>query len=213
MKALVDNDVILKSAHYALLEVLLTEFPPADVPLGVLGSARYVLTDVLKKSTYSDAEEVLARVTDFIEKNRILEPTQAELQLAAEFEANAQAESLFLDAGESLLSSILILRELPRLITGDKRAIAAIERLIDSCIRMGEITGKVMCLEQLVAERVTVDTVNTIKSAICRRPTIDKALSNCCSCSTATTELDVIMEGLNSYIRAVRTTAARALCA
>jgi hypothetical protein len=213
MKALIDNDVILKSARYSLMEVLLPRLPPPDEPIGVLGSARFVLAGFLEKSKDPAAPAVLASVLTFINENVTLEPTHEELHLAAEFEASAQVENLFLDAGESILSSILIVRILPRLITGDKRAIASIERLIDLCPKMAAIKGRVMCLEQLVRDRLTISTVSSIKSAICQQPAVDKALFNCCSCSSTVAQLDVIVEGLESYIRSLRTVAGRTLCA
>lgn len=214
MKALVDNDVLLKSARYGLLDQFLGGYPPVDDVVGVLGSARFVLTNLLVKSKEAaDATEVLPRLLAFIDGNQVLEPTVDEQELAAEFEAVAQQANLPMDTGESLLCSMLIRRTLPRLITGDKRAIVAVEQLIDLCPHIRDIVGKLMCMEQLVLERLTAESLEEIKMAICRRPSADKALFICCACSSATPDIDVISEALNSYIRSLRTTAQRALCA
>ena len=213
MKALVDNDVILKSAKYALLEVLLVNLPPTDIPVGILGSARFVLTTVLRRSGKPDATEVIERILEFIGANETLEPTHAELAFAAELEYYAQSAGLFFDIGESMLCSILVVRGLPLLITGDKRAIFSIEQIIDSCPKMTGVIGKVKCMEQLLTERLDTGNVDIIRMAICQKPTVDKALFICCNCSSPTASLDLILEGLNSYIRSVRASAQRALCA
>jgi hypothetical protein len=214
MKALVDNDVILKGARYGLLDELIGNIPPMDGVVGILGSAKYVLTDLLqRRSEPVESAGALARVLAFIDDNEVLEPTIEEQALAAEFESCAQMANLPFDTGESLLCSILVIRVCPLLITGDKRAIISMEQISDSNSRMRELAGKVKCIEQIVLDRLTLDSIDAIRSAICRQPTVDKVLFICCGCSSATSDLDAAVAGLSSYIRSLRSMAKQILCA
>ena len=72
--------------------------------------------------------------------------------MAADLEFRAQTTGLDLDVGESQLCAVLVMRMVPMLLTGDKRAISAIEHLFDLEPRIGWIAGRVYCLEQLFAQ-------------------------------------------------------------
>ena len=56
----------------------------------------------------------------------LLEPTASEIELAAEFEAQAQRQNVPLDSGESQLAAIALSRAARGILTGDKRAITAL---------------------------------------------------------------------------------------
>jgi len=213
MKTLVDNDVILKSSVYDLLKVLLTAPSEAHEPVGVLGAARYVISDALvKRSKVLAPEPIIARMLAFLDDNEILEPTHEEQELAAEFESLAQMAGLALDTGESQLCAILIVRHVPLLITGDKRAIIALENLLDSHVSMAALIGRVRCFEQLIKFSLNAQSDPRIRTSICAHKDIDKALSICFSCASGNTDMDSAHIALESYINALRVEAPRLLC-
>jgi hypothetical protein len=205
MKALVDNDVLFKGAAYDLLEVFMTAIPELEDHVGVLGAARFVLADMIRKKRGNQSNDpALVSFMRFFESAEILEPTDEERLLAAEFEAVAQAVSVSFDTGESQLCAILIVRGLPLLLTGDKRAIIAISKMFDIHLRISEVQEKVKCLEQLVSDTLSVYTTDSIRVAICSEPAIDKALSICFGCTSAQADDQDVLAGLNSYINHLR---------
>jgi hypothetical protein len=140
-----------------------------------------------------------------------LEPTDSEQELAAELELAAQQRGFALDSGESLLSAITIERPLDALLTGDKRAIVAIEELLNDVLRLPEIRGKLKCLEQAVLELSGQIGLYPIRAAVCGQPEVDKALTMCFSCLNAIYEEDSVREGLQSYVKNLRAAAPLAL--
>jgi len=103
------------------------------------------------------------------------------------------------------------LRALPWFATGDKRAIIALERLFEADERISSIIGKIICLEQLVKHMVGTGDPDLVRLAICAEPAIDKALSICFACTSSGTTSATILEGLDSYIGAIRADAKRVL--
>lgn len=63
-----------------------------------------------------------------------------------EFEEQAFAKAFEFDTGESQLVAILLTRNFPLLLTGHKRAIAAL-----AGIGLNDVNGRIACLEQLVS--------------------------------------------------------------
>jgi hypothetical protein len=208
MEALVDNDILLKTACYGLFDELLSKnFSSAD-QIGILGAARFVVTKLLRKRALrGDREEAVKRLNEFIECIVIVEPTTEEQIMAADFELAAQRAGVALDTGESQLCAILITRALQQLFTGDKRAIQAIKELLDSDTRLHFLCGKVQCLEQMILRAVSENNVQLFRAAVCAEPEVDKTLAICFSCNRADASLETIREGLNSYINDLRTRA------
>src|SRR5260370_37732456 len=98
--------------------------------VGVLGTARFVVASRIKRATRTrDPKSALEDLGQFLVNSIVLDPTDSEQQLAAEFEVAAQSRGLALDTGESQLCAIVLERAIPLLVTGDKRAIEGIERL------------------------------------------------------------------------------------
>lgn len=212
MKALVDNDVLIKGSCYGLLDALLSSLPPATGPVGVLGAARFVgLSSIKKRLKGADAEAARARFLAFVESANALEPTGDELRIAADLEYQAQRLQVALDSGESQLCAVLVSRVVPTLATGDKRAIAAIEALRDPCAVLAGAEKKLICLEQLLLRLLKSKSADEIRGAICRTPDIDKALSISFCCYSASAPAGACEEALESYIRDLRKSAARVL--
>jgi len=211
MKGLVDNDVLLKGACYRFLAELVNTIP-GDGHVGVLGAAKFVIPHLIRRAKLrGDIAAVETCFYSFLAGNELIEPSSPEQVLAAELEASAQRSSLNLDTGESQLVSILVSRALPWLATGDKRAIAALEKLLNEDARLASAIGKIKCLEQLIRQMLVTGDSSAIRDAICSEPLVDKTLSICFSCSAQDFSTSNVHEGLSSYIAAVRANAERML--
>lgn len=213
MRILIDNDILIKGACYGLLPTFTTGGPGDTRKAGILGAARFVVPKAisgkqLKSRTITQAQQDFQ---SFLAENITVEPTSDEQALAAKLEAIAQALALNLDVGESQLLAVLIARLVPLLLTGDKRAIIAMERLLDTGPDLASIQGKIRCLEQIVWSLIEIGLQETIRKAICAEPAIDKALAICFSCTQVDATRETIGEGLRSYIRAIRSDARRVL--
>jgi hypothetical protein len=211
MKAVVDNDILLKGACYGLLSTIL--LPALDQgKAGILGASRFVVPKkIIKSNLRGDPATAEAHFFSFVANHEIIEPTIAEQEMAALLEANAQKMALNLDAGESQLVAIHISRHVPLFLTGDKRAIASIDRLLDGDKRLTFIAQRIKCLEQLVRDVLTSEDADQVRTAICAEPLVDKSLNICFGCSSSSATVSTIVEGLSSYIAHLRSTAGRVL--
>ncbi|MGB8768941.1 MAG: hypothetical protein WCC92_04960 [Candidatus Korobacteraceae bacterium] len=211
MKAVADNDILLKGACYGLLPEFVGAVPGTG-HIGILGASIFVVPSKIKKqSLRGDPAVVQTRFAAFVADNELLEPSCDEQSMAALFEATAQKLALNLDTGESQLVAMLVSRSLPWLLTGDKRAIAAIENLFDADTRLAVVAGKIRSLEHLIRDVLASGIVDQVRGAICAEPAVDKALSICFSCSGSHASSATVSEGLSSYIADLRSRAARVL--
>jgi hypothetical protein len=205
-----DNDVILKLARYRLLQEL-ADLLHARGDGGVLGAAPYVVRDRLKKSVPSGevpaAEEALDAFFASVER---LEPSDEEEMFAAELEELAAREFLDLDAGESQLCAIVVSRLFERLLTGDKRAIRALDQLTRGDQRLAHVRGRVACLEQTMVS-LAAGTLAAIREAVCSAPDADTSLRICFQCSSADFSEATCGDGLSSYVEDLRASAAETL--
>lgn len=206
--AAVDNDILIKAACYRLHDALL------GASFGVLGAARFVVAGRLARMPLTgERQGAQDAAADLITRSVVLEPSDAELILAAELETLAQRKGLELDAGESQLAAIIAKRDIRQLCTGDKRAIRALEQLLDPLPALAALAGRIRALEQLVDDLVCrVQSPDDIAKAICAEPTVDKALTICARCHTPPPDGPAIdRDGLASYIGQLRTEAPRML--
>jgi hypothetical protein len=203
--AAIDNDVLLKATSYGLLRPLIDAIPASLNTIAVLAVAKFVVRSGLRKANTSTAFHAVFE--DAISKAESLEPTEAERGFAAQLEYRAMRANVALDAGESQLCSIVVTRGIPRLVTGDKRAIEAIGILLDMEPALAEIAGRVICLEQLVRTLLKTSDARVVANAICSRPGVDKALALCFSCTSPELGPESWAEGLESYIGAIRQSA------
>jgi hypothetical protein len=157
------------------------------------------------------AAEVEAELVNILAEHEAIETTAEEQVFAAALEATAQSLPINLDAGESQLLAVLVLRTRPSLLTGDKRALVAVERLLDAVAVLAEAAGKVTCLEQLVKHAVMDGDAARVQAAICGEPEVDRALSICFSCFSSDRSIVSVLDGLDSYISDLRQRAPRAL--
>jgi hypothetical protein len=213
VKALVDNDVLFKGLSYDLLDTFLKTIPKEEDHVGILGAARFVLADkIRRRSPASVRSTEIQRLDAFLINAEIVEPTEEERLLAAEFESLGQELNVALDSGESQLCAILVERYVPLLLTGDKRAIVGLEQLLNSHARLTEICEKVKCLEQIVLDALDLCAVDSIRTCVCSHLTVDKTLAICFGCSSSSSSKVDIVAGLNSYINALRRDALHILC-
>ncbi|RYG86365.1 MAG: hypothetical protein EON59_10150 [Alphaproteobacteria bacterium] len=205
-EALVDTDVLLKTISYRLANATLTHLSAAGLRPKVLGAARYMLASHIGKARRivdgAAAAEELALIAPLLED---VEPTAGETALAAELEVVARTADLAIDGGESQLLAILILRAAPLMLTGDKRAIRAIGRMVTPVP-----PHRIACLEQLLGSLADSLGPETVRSAVCAEPLVDKSLLSACGCaSPAGTDP---RPGLESYVEDLRKQAPAALC-
>lgn len=212
MKALIDNDILLKGACYGPLDHFVEATCGSADHAGTLGAARFVVSKrIQRRRPNKGADAALAALQAFLNRAVQIEPTPAEQAVASEFELTALKLSVSLDAGESQLCAVLISRLVPYLLTGDKRAITALELLLDADGRLWALCGKVRCLEQLVLDALSRDTGgDSLRTVICAEPHVDKTLTICLSCHSPASSASP-SEGLASYIEDLRSQATRVL--
>src|SRR3954454_41120 len=203
----VDNDIILKGLRYGLE----SDFWPEPETVGVLGAARYVIAAALERDGETRGLQNLEALLGQVAR---LEPEAREIEFAAQIERRAAAAGLELDGGESQLAAMVCCREIAVLETGDKRAIAAFEELLDECEELGPLRDAVSCLEQIVHRLASGDRFAELAVAICAMQGVDVALDACFRChSGGGASRDEALEGLDSYIGALRARAPRVLVA
>ena len=205
VKAAVDNDILFKGASFGLLIDLIGTIPSDVSEIGVLGAAPFVVRDKLNKANLNHGpERAIALLEELVGSAVILEPTVEETRFAAELEFAAMRANLNLDEGESQLSAIVIARALSWLATGDKRAIKVLDQLLVTQGKIAGMAGKVLCLEQLFLRLIRVLSAAAVRDAVCREPSIDRALAICFSCYNSNTDPDSWSQGLTSYIADLR---------
>jgi hypothetical protein len=205
----VDNDVILKLTYYGLLGV--EPFGhSSDHHISILATARYVVGSRLRRDNKGqDPGELVRRANSFFSMAEATDPTPEETELATNIEAVALRIGLELDTGESLLTAISLARSFDLLLTGDKRAIAAIEALLDHVPGLSPLSGRFVCLEQLALSLVEAVGIEAVRAGVCGCPQADTALAICFSCSVPSVPFDPA--GLRSYIESMRLRASRVL--
>lgn len=210
---LVDTDVLMKLAAYGLYEVALHPncMPDCNGRTGLIDAAQYVARKRLPAKA-SDATRALSYLESFIAAMVMLQPTDAELALAADFEAAAATLGVDLDTGESQLCAMAMCRGAPIILTGDKRAISAAEALLDKVNGISGLTGHLACLEQAMNLALDRYGVAVVRDRIVAEPRIDRALNICFSVSAAEApDAALASEGLRSYLDDLRSRAPRLL--
>lgn len=205
--ALLDNDVVLKTCTYRCQDEVANLTSRSDGPAAVLTVATYAIRTRLERSTtINDKAAALTAFDSMLQKISKIEATQAEVAIAGELEEEAAACGLELDVGESLLLAILLERNCSYLLTGDKRAIAAIAKL-----KPGETGQRIICFELLIAALLQHIPHGELRARVCAEPSTDKAITNCFGCSATGVEEADILAGLGSYYSSLARTAGAVL--
>ncbi|MEO9778085.1 MAG: hypothetical protein ABJH07_07130 [Sedimentitalea sp.] len=206
---LLDNDILLKAAAYSLSGSSKRIFDIDRLDCQILSSAKYVLPQVLAtKRTFTEPNAVKSEMEVLLSTFVELELTDAELEAAAVLEQLAIRNSLELDVGESQLLAVRITRSQGFLLTGDKRAISAIELLCDH-VEIPE--NFVACLEQFMVSVLQQESFSDIRASVCSNATADKAVAICFSCKSPCADEANVVEALTSYITDLRKSSRRVL--
>lgn len=200
---LLDNDVLLKLCCYQLGPHV-TSIVCEDREIVVLGAAKFVVAKAISKHKFSSSDVALQLLDTLLQIFRVSEPTEEELLLAAELEDFAQANALDLDGGESQLLAMLIRGTGEIFLTGDKRAVRAIEIICSSKGHLTEVNDRIACLEQLIMLLIRKHSSSSIQSRICAESWVDKSLAICFSCATGIVDELQVRDALRSYINDLR---------
>ncbi len=206
----VDTDILVKASCYDSARL----FWPETLRIGVLGAARYVVPDAIRrKGPLRGAPSALADFETLMLRASELEPTEPELDLAIELETAAARTHLRLDAGESQLAAIVASRALDEFETGDKRGIAALDGVLNDVPGIAVLVAKVRCLEQLVRTVISTDEgLAALNVSVCSEPGVDAALTFCFACASGGGRSRIeVFEGIDSFTAALRRAAPRVL--
>ncbi|NIE82532.1 MULTISPECIES: hypothetical protein [unclassified Burkholderia] len=206
-KALIDTDVLLKTASYKLLKQLLALAPFESKEFGMIAAAQFVVTGKLKKKLKEPRlAEAKAHFQEAMSVIAAIEPRSEELALAAELESAAVAMGVELDLGESQICALMVSREMNLMMTGDKRAIRAIAALKEHTA-CAYAHGKVACLEQLALWMIACAGLDAVQPSVCVLPAVDTSLTMALGCYSGGASLGSCHEGLTSYINSIQTEA------
>ena len=204
-EALLDNDIVIKACRYSLASETLSSLRNLGYEPTILMAARFVVEDRLRRHSPA-ASSAMGVFEPFLAECRSVEPTDSEVEIAAAFEAAAQTLNLELDVGESLLLAILIERQASLILTGDKRAIRAIE-----AIASDRIQRAIACLEQVFVTLNFDWGTPLIQTRVCGDQAADSALTNSYGCRSGGSSAEAVADGLRSYIEHLRQSCARTL--
>lgn len=197
---LLDNDVVLKVCAYGSHNETVTLTTNDGMPPGMLAIGRFTLRSRLKHHRFlSDIAASDHAFRELLATIRLVDPTEQEIQLAAEIEERAAALSLEFDTGESQLLAILLVREGKLLVTGDKRAVQALHG-----VGVAAVEGRIACLEQLIASLLAHCDLTILRDHVCAEPEADKALTACFACSASSVGTEDVLAGLRSYSNHLR---------
>lgn len=196
-RVLLDNDAMLKLSQYGLLESALTVLGIDVQSIRVLNTARYSLLPTNNR---------LKRCKDEVTANRL----EAFLGQAIPINADdldvdtldALTSFQGIDPGEAVLFAAASSDTDTLLVTGDKRAIAALSGNDGLSQIASKLEGRIYSLEAIITLLVKKDFAST-QHFVRQQPQVDKALTNIFGVSSAATFVSV-EEGLRSYIQHIR---------
>ena len=201
LAAVLDNDIVLKGVAYGLLPEMAIAIPAEQNQCGVLGTASFVVAQKLRARGLSEKADALS---EHLSALRVLEPTDDEVHFASELEVLAHHLPVSLDHGESLLCAIVVTRSIPRFVTGDKRAVVAIENIHVNSGLILWLAGRLVCLEQIFRRMLDNHEPRRIRQLVCALPDVDTALAICFSCTSTIDDSTSWIAGLESYIADLR---------
>jgi hypothetical protein len=201
---LIDNDVLIKSACYSMLDQMRGSSNKYQ-DVAILGVARFVVGKYLeRRGEIRDRTAAQRRFQDYLTTVVILEPTPEELNFASAIEEAALLLGLDLDSGESQLCAIAVFGSSWLVLTGDKRAIASAEILMETMGELASLAGRLVCFEQAIMGVVERIGIETTRVQVCAEAAIDKGLSICFECHASAEGRPLELTGLISYIGDVR---------
>jgi len=195
---LVDSDVILKLFAYHQAHFIVEEIEGA--PAAMLSVARFVIRKRIGNYVNDTNDPGLLETLEPLLSALVqIEPAPDEIDLAAQLEEAAIKDGLDLDVGEAQLLAVMVTRKADLLLTGDKRAVIAINRCLPAPAQ-----HRIVCLEQIIATILQAVDYNELRDRVCAKPDVDRALTACFSCYSPDVQSEDILQGLSSYCRDLR---------
>jgi predicted nucleic acid-binding protein len=202
--ASIDTDVLLKAAAYKVATELVAVLEPWGPP-AILGLTHLIAGNQLaRKRNVVDRDGAAAELNRLLAMLGSLEPDDDEIALAADLTATAQERALPLDAGEAQLAAIVVRRELPLLVTGDKRALHALAELVKNDPIRPSLVGRLACFEQIVQSVARLIGEEELRERVCAEPAVDGAMRLACSCERPDWDPVQLHEACASFSGAVR---------
>jgi hypothetical protein len=209
---LVDSDVLFKASCYDLACDLIEVLAGGSRDVASLALARFVLKRKIEKSgRIADRQRAAKALDSVLASISALEPNDAELSLAAQYEEHGLSAGYAFDSGESQLLAVLVNRAAKVMVTGDKRAVAAAWRLAIDIESVPLLAGRFACFEQVMLEIRGKKGGPALAASVCAEPAVDKAMSICFGCSSTFDEQNM-REGLDSYVGHLRGSSGELLC-
>lgn len=197
MVLLIDNDALLKLASYDLLDTALVMFDIRSEDIHVLATAKYALLPAKERLRRCKTEECADRMESFLSKATNLSADDADASTL-----DALVERPGIDAGEAIIVAVAVAKPDAFIITGDKRALDAMQigQGLDSVRDV--LAGRVLSLELLFSFMVEGDFAQ-VQARVRSQPGVDKALTNAFGVS-APASLESVRVALDSYVAHLR---------
>lgn len=194
---LMDNDAALKLARYDLLDLALSALNSEPAGVRVLHTARYTLLPTNAPLRHCKDAASAERLGTFLGQVQIVD--EAAVNTAW---LDALLEIPGIDPGEAILFAYAAGEPEAVIVTGDKRAMRALFAASEAADVVAALTGRVLCIETLLAGMVEQDFALT-QTRVRANDGVDKALTAIFGV-VAPTALASVREGLDSYQNALR---------
>lgn len=197
MTLFIDNDALLKLASYDLLDTALIMFNIQWEDIQVLATAKYALLPAKDRLRRCKTEQCATRLESFLSRVTKLSADDADATTL-----DALAERPGIDAGEAVMFAVAASKSDSFIITGDKRALEALQigQSLDG-VREA-LAGRVLSLELLFSFMVEGDFAQ-VQACVRSQPGVDKALTNIFGVS-APASLESVRAALDSYVAHLR---------
>ena len=193
----IDNDALLKLAQYGLLEEALRSLNCAQRDVRVLPTASYSLMPQKDRLRRCKDEASAARLETFLASVGQLDAGLVDATLLDELIALPGV-----DVGEAQLFAAAAAQSEVLIVTGDKRALAALCSAPTVANAVTALSGRIVALEIVFAMLTDGDFAVT-QSRVRAKPEVDKALTAIFGVSVPAS-LDSVREGLHSYVGHLR---------
>jgi hypothetical protein len=211
--AAIDTDVLLKVSAYRLAAELISALSFAGTPVA-LGLTHLIAGKQLaRKRGLIDGEGAALELQLLLGALGRLEPDDQEIELAADLASLAQERGLPLDSGEAQLVAITTIRGLPLLVTGDKRAIAALATLVEGAPMRVALVGRLACFEQALGSIIRLIGERELRTRVCCEPNVDGVMRLACSCGYQDWDPAQLQDACASFVGALRSSAGDLLVA
>lgn len=194
---LIDNDVLLKLARYGLLDEAIALFECNSTDAIVLATAKYKLLPHKNRLQFCKDEESATRLEAFLKTAKILDAGLADPDILDLLNAVPN-----IDSGEALLFAVGANNNDTIVITGDKRSLKALCSNDSVADASKALAGRVVSVEVLFSMLAEYQ-FTLIQERVRAKPDVDMTLKIVFGV-TVPADFESVKEGLNSYIRDLR---------